>query len=99
MPTSHSGRRIRSMISRGCSVLLTGTSLVALASAAQAKATKEVPVSKTLHPRLIIDLMRRPLWLVGIGATVAGLGLQVVALAFGPLLLVQPLLVTALPFA
>jgi hypothetical protein len=69
-----------------------------LASAAQARATKQVPVSRTLHPRLFVDLVRQPLWLIGIGATIAGLGLQVVALGFGPLILVQPLLVTALPF-
>ncbi|HEY3611787.1 MAG TPA: DMT family transporter [Pseudonocardiaceae bacterium] len=69
-----------------------------LASAAQARATKQVPTSRTLHPRLFVDLVRQPLWLIGIGATIAGLGLQVLALGFGPLILVQPLLVTALPF-
>src|SRR5438067_406622 len=76
-----------------------GAACMGLASAAQAKATKEVPVEKTLDPRLLVDLARRPLWLIGIGATVAGLGLQLVALGYGPLMLVQPLLVTALPFA
>jgi drug/metabolite transporter (DMT)-like permease len=78
---------------------IVGAACMGLASAAQAKATKQVPASKTLHPGLLIDLARRPLWLIGIGATVAGLALQIVALGFGPLLLVQPLLVTALPFA
>ena len=78
---------------------IVGAACMGLASAAQAKATKQVPTSKTLHPGLLVDLARRPLWLVGIGATVAGLGLQIVALGYGPLLLVQPLLVTALPFA
>ena len=75
-----------------------GAACMGLASAAQARATKQVPVSRTLHPRLFVDLVRRPLWLIGIGATIAGLGLQVAALGFGPLILVQPLLVTALPF-
>lgn len=78
---------------------IAGAGFMGLASAAQARATKQVPLEKTLHPRLLLDLARRPLWLVGIGATVAGLGLQLVALGFGPLILVQPLLVTALPFA
>ncbi|WAL67299.1 DMT family transporter [Amycolatopsis cynarae] len=73
--------------------------LMGLASAAQAKATKQVPPGRTLHPGLLVALARRPLWLVGICATVAGLVLQIVALGFGPLLLVQPLLVSALPFA
>ncbi|WP_166463012.1 DMT family transporter [Amycolatopsis acidicola] len=76
-----------------------GAALMGLASAAQAKATKQVPQGKTLHPGLLVDLAHRPLWLVGIGATIAGLLLQVLALGFGPLMLVQPLLVTALPFA
>ncbi|WP_200834554.1 DMT family transporter [Amycolatopsis alkalitolerans] len=76
-----------------------GAALMGLASAAQAKATKQVPQGKTLHPGLLVDLAHRPLWLVGIVATIGGLLLQVLALGFGPLLLVQPLLVTALPFA
>ncbi|GLY66207.1 DMT family transporter [Amycolatopsis taiwanensis] len=78
---------------------IVGAGFMGLASAAQARATKQVPLERTLHPRLLLDLARRPLWLVGIGATVAGLGLQLVSLGFGPLILVQPLLVTALPFA
>lgn len=76
-----------------------GAALMGLASAAQAKATKQVPQGKTLDPGLLVKLAHRPLWLVGIGATIAGLLLQVLALGFGPLMLVQPLLVTALPFA
>ncbi|HEX4223272.1 MAG TPA: DMT family transporter [Pseudonocardiaceae bacterium] len=78
---------------------IAGAAFMGLASAAQARAAHEVPDSKTLNPRLLIDLAHRKLWLIGIGATIAGLVLQVVALGFGPLLLVQPLLVTALPFA
>jgi drug/metabolite transporter (DMT)-like permease len=78
---------------------MVGAGCLGLASAAQARATKEVPVSRTLSPRLIMDLLHRPLWLIGLLATLAGLGLQVLALGFGPLLLVQPLLVTALLFA
>jgi hypothetical protein len=78
---------------------IVGAACMGLASAAQARATHQVPASRTLSPRLLVALARRPMWLIGIGATVAGLGLQVVALGFGPLILVQPLLVSALPFA
>ena len=46
-----------------------------------------------------MTLARRPIWLAGIGAGVASIGLQALALAFGPLTLVQPLLVTDLVFA
>jgi drug/metabolite transporter (DMT)-like permease len=78
---------------------MVGAACMGLASAAQASATHQVRSSRTLSPRLLVDLARRPQWLLGVGATIAGLGLQVVALGFGPLILVQPLLVTALPFA
>jgi drug/metabolite transporter (DMT)-like permease len=78
---------------------LVGAACMGLASAAQARATHQVRESRTLSPRLLVDLARRPVWLIGVVATIAGLGLQVVALGFGPLILVQPLLVTALPFA
>jgi hypothetical protein len=77
---------------------LLGAASMGLASAAQARATTQVPDSGTLNPRLLLDLVRRPLWLIGIVATIAGLFLQVLALGFGPLMLVQPLLVTAVPF-
>lgn len=78
---------------------IVGAACMGVASAAQARAAQQVPASRTLHPGLLLDLVRRPLWLIGIVATIAGLGLQVLALGFGPLILVQPLLVCALPFA
>ncbi|WP_435121498.1 DMT family transporter [Amycolatopsis thermoflava] len=76
-----------------------GAALMGLASAAQARATKQVETARTLDPALLSRLARRPLWLAGMAATVAGLVLQLVALAFAPLLVVQPLLVTSLIFA
>jgi drug/metabolite transporter (DMT)-like permease len=47
----------------------------------------------SLHP------VRDPVWLAGIAGAAASYGLQAVALSFGPLSLVQPLLVTELVFA
>ncbi|GAA1270866.1 DMT family transporter [Pseudonocardia aurantiaca] len=70
-----------------------------LASAAQQRATKEVAVTPTLSPRLIVELLARPMWLLGLVATVVALALQIVALAFGPLAVVQPVLVTGVAFA
>src|SRR6476661_8859528 len=49
--------------------------------------------------RGIVRLVRDPRWLASVGGDAAGLVLQVVALATGPVLLVQPLLVLALPVA
>ena len=70
-----------------------------LASAAQQRATKEVELAPTLSPRLLVELLARPLWLIGLLATVVALALQLVALAFGPITIVQPLLVTGVAFA
>lgn len=75
-----------------------GAASFGLASAVQQRATKEVPTTGTLDPRLLLDLARRPVWVLGIGTVLVGLSLQLVALAFGPLVLVQPLLVTGVLF-
>ncbi|MBN9098555.1 MULTISPECIES: DMT family transporter [unclassified Pseudonocardia] len=70
-----------------------------LASAAQQRATKEVEVAPTLSPRLLVELFARPMWLIGLVATILALLMQLVALAFGPITVVQPLLVTGVAFA
>jgi drug/metabolite transporter (DMT)-like permease len=69
-----------------------------LASAMQQRATKQVPTAAALDPRLFFGLIRQPTWVLGVGTVLVGLALQVVALAFGPLVLVQPLLVTGVLF-
>ncbi|MBO0850747.1 MAG: DMT family transporter [Pseudonocardia sp.] len=70
-----------------------------LSGALQQRATKRTRSRALLDPRLVIELVRQPQWLIGTSAVVAGLALQVVALAFGPLVLVQPLLATSILFA
>lgn len=70
-----------------------------LATAAQQRATKKVELTPTLSPLLITRLLARPMWLLGLLATVVALALQLVALAFGPITIVQPLLVTGVVFA
>lgn len=49
--------------------------------------------------RLLAHLARRRLWLAGTGLAVAAYGLQGLALAFGPLALVAPIVATDLLFA
>jgi hypothetical protein len=61
--------------------------------------TKRVKQRRALSPELLLDLIKQPLWLAGIAANVASFALQVVALRFGPLALVEPILVFDMIFA
>ncbi|GGM19614.1 hypothetical protein GCM10010129_74930 [Streptomyces fumigatiscleroticus] len=71
----------------------------ALATVLQRRAALSVPQSRGFRPGLILDLLRRPVWLAGMLAViVAGVG-QAAALATGPMSLVQPLFVLELPLA
>lgn len=70
-----------------------------LATAVQQRASKEVAPTPTLSPRLFVDLVRHPVWVLGVLLTVVALAGQLVALAYGPLAVVQPLLVTGVVFA
>jgi drug/metabolite transporter (DMT)-like permease len=75
-----------------------GAASFGMASAIQHRVTKQVPQVSTLSPRILWDLVRKPIWVLSIGTVIVGLSLQVVALAFAPLVLVQPLLVTSVLF-
>ncbi|CAL9606958.1 hypothetical protein SUDANB58_05554 [Streptomyces sp. enrichment culture] len=71
----------------------------ALATVLQRRAALSVPQARGLRPGLVLDLLRRPVWLAGmLAVAVAGAG-QAAALATGPLSLVQPLFVLELPLA
>ena len=65
----------------------------------QQNAAQRAPLSDFLSPRLLLDLMRVPRWLGGIGLMVAGMALGAVALGRGEVSLVEPLLATNLLFA
>src|SRR5215469_8805811 len=85
-------------------VMTVGLGLVAAtafgaAAVLEERSTKQVPQRAALSPRLLVDLVRRPLFLASIGINVAGCALQIAALHFGSLTLVQPLLVLSLLFA
>lgn len=80
-------------------VALAAAVCFALASVLQQQAAVAVPAEHRLRLGLITRLVRRPRWLAGIGADLAGYGLQVLALDNGPLALVQPLLAAGLLFA
>ncbi|MBC9725790.1 DMT family transporter [Streptomyces sp. TRM68367] len=71
----------------------------ALATVLQRRAALTVPQSRGFRPGLVLDLLRRPVWLAGILAVIAAGVWQAAALATGPLSLVQPLFVLELPLA
>lgn len=63
------------------------------------RATMDVPADQSVSTRMFATLLRRPIWWAGTAVAVAGYGFQALALAKGSLILVQPLLVSALLFA
>ncbi|MEV6160967.1 DMT family transporter [Streptomyces sp. NPDC052052] len=65
----------------------------------QQAAAAHAPKSDYLSPRLLLDLMRVPSWLAGIGLMVCGMGLGALALGKGEVSVVEPLLATNLLFA
>ncbi|MFJ5550598.1 DMT family transporter [Streptomyces sp. NPDC093225] len=71
----------------------------ALGTVLQRRAALTVPQSRGFRPGLIVDLLRRPVWIGGIAAVIAAGAGQALALASGPLALVQPLFVLELPLA
>lgn len=71
----------------------------AVAAVLQQDAASSVPDAQSLRPRLLVDLARRPLWVLGIAMSAAAYVIQGVALAFGSLVLVLPLASTDLLFA
>jgi drug/metabolite transporter (DMT)-like permease len=77
-------------------VALVAAACMALTSALQQRAARQEKPHRSLDPRLLLRLVRRPMWLASWAPDLAGTGLQALALRFGPLALVQPILVAGL---
>ncbi|WNZ08082.1 DMT family transporter [Streptomyces sp. 11x1] len=71
----------------------------AVAGVLQQRSASTRPPEEALSWRLLSHLLRQPMWLSGIGLAIVAYGFQSLALAFGPLSLVQPLIVCELVFA
>jgi drug/metabolite transporter (DMT)-like permease len=69
----------------------------AIGAVLQRKAARTVPLADAMHFRLILDLIRRPIWLGGLVALIGGFLFQAAALSVGDLALVQPIVVAELP--
>jgi drug/metabolite transporter (DMT)-like permease len=69
-----------------------------LASVFQRMAASTAPAAKALHLSLFGYLIKHRIWLAGIGLVVVASVCQAVALATGPVALVQPIFIIELPF-
>lgn len=70
----------------------------AMASVLQRKANRDGPVGQATGLVLFWHLVHRPAWLGGVATLVVAFLLQAAALATGPIVVVQPILVVELPF-
>jgi drug/metabolite transporter (DMT)-like permease len=78
---------------------LAGAVFAAIGIVVRQRATMDVPRDQGVSTVMWSTLLRRRLWWAGTGAAVTGYAFQAVALAYGSLLLVAPLMVSALLFA
>ena len=69
-----------------------------LASVLQRTAAAAAPAKDALHLSLFRYLVRRKVWLAGIGMVILAAVCQAIALATGPVALVQPIFIIELPF-
>ena len=83
-------------------LLAYGLAVLAAASNAasnvlQRRADRDQPPELSMSPRLIVEVAKRPVWLLGFVMVVASFLLMMVALANGSLAALQPILVLELP--
>lgn len=69
----------------------------ACAAVLQRRAAAQVPPERSMHVSLIADLIKRRVWLAGIGMVLVAAVAQAAALATGPIALVQPIFIIELP--
>jgi drug/metabolite transporter (DMT)-like permease len=89
------------LVAQGLVVLfaLCAAVFMAIGIVVRQRATIDVPSEQGVSAVMFTTLLRRPLWWAGTAAAVAGYAFQALALIKGSLILVQPLLVSALLFA
>jgi drug/metabolite transporter (DMT)-like permease len=91
----------RTVLGHGLVVLfaLCAAIFMAIGIVVRQRATIDVPSDQGVSAVMFTTLLRRPLWWAGTAAAVLGYAFQALALVKGSLILVQPLLVSALLFA
>jgi drug/metabolite transporter (DMT)-like permease len=71
----------------------------AVAAVIQQGAAARLESARAFEPAVLLRLIRRPAWLAGLAAVLAGFGLQAAALGLGRLVVIEPVLATSLLFA
>jgi drug/metabolite transporter (DMT)-like permease len=70
----------------------------ATSSVCQRAGASTAPTGQSFTPKLLLYLVRQPIWLAGVASMILGFVFQVVALHFGSLALVQPIFASELLF-
>jgi drug/metabolite transporter (DMT)-like permease len=78
---------------------LLGAASNAVGTVLQRKAALAVPAGDALRARLLVDMVRQPVWLLGICGVAGAAVFQALALVTGPLALAQPVFILELPLA
>jgi drug/metabolite transporter (DMT)-like permease len=77
---------------------LAASFFTATSSVCQRRGASEAPGGDGFSLKLVLHVLRKPVWLVGVASLILGFLLQLTALHFGSLALVQPILATEMLF-
>ena len=78
---------------------LAGSACYAVAAVTQQRAAAQLAAGRAFDPGVLVRLGRRPAWLAGLAAVIAGFALQAAALGLGRLVVIEPVLASGLLFA
>lgn len=78
---------------------LAGSASYAVAAVTQQRAAACLPKGRAFDLAVLVRLARRPAWLAGVAAVIAGFVLQAAALGLGRLVVIEPVLASGLLFA
>ncbi|MDQ4117286.1 MAG: DMT family transporter [Actinomycetota bacterium] len=81
----------------GVGLMLVAAVLNAAASVLQRRAASAEPSSRVNSLKLFLDILRRPVWMLGIATMLAGFVVHAISISISRIALVQPLLVAELP--
>jgi hypothetical protein len=78
---------------------VTAASTFAVANVVQQRVAARLRTEAAFEPAVLLRLIRRPLWLAGLGLVILSLSLQAAALGMGRLVVIEPVLACSLLFA